>query len=270
MFCKDCKDNVFSIILSAFSSVYTNTRIGKIKLLKGLNGDAVEKEIVDKRPSIVPVPSKTPRESVNQMELISIKDSQSTVELGQVDVNDEKLPLKDNHEDEIESKGVKDLELNQPKVNHKFSFTRKMRKLIRLENDYKLADRSVFTTIITVEQIVIFLIIKLSPFSERVEDTPLLIFYCAIIPLFILGQLLEAIYYTYLNPEAKYRQRVGCRKTSLSLTLFTLFVAGIVAILYLLYNLEQFGYFIIILTIIVVLILSIVFYVITCSCCKRY
>ena len=85
-----------------------------------------------------------------------------------------------------------------------------------------------------------------------------------------IGQLLEAIYYSYLNPEAKYLQRVGYRKMILSLTLSILFVvAGIVGIMYVLYDLKQMGYFIIILTIIVVLILSVIFYAISSSCCNR-
>lgn len=74
---------------------------------------------------------------------------------------------------------------------------------------------------------------------------------------------------TWLNPEAKYSQRVGYRKMILSFTLVLLFVAGIVAILYVLYDLKEMGYFIIILTIVIVLLLSIIFYVITSSCCKK-
>ena len=111
--------------------------------------------------------------------------------------------------------------------------------------------------------------LKFSPFSERVDDLTLTIFYSATIPLFIIGILLESIYYNYLNPESKFRQRFGFRKIFLSLTLSSLFIAGLVTILILLYNSEQFGYFIIILTIIVVLILSIIFYIVTSSCCTR-
>ena len=106
-------------------------------------------------------------------------------------------------------------------------------------------------------------------FSERINEYHIDIFYFSIIPLFIIGQLLEAIYHTYLNPEAKYRQRMGCRKYSLTSLLVLLFLGGLAVALYFLYDYDQMGYFIIILTIIVVLVLSILVYVIFTFCCTR-
>ena len=195
-------------------------------------------------------------------------DNLSMSELGEIGKCDDAIK-RFNEKDEHISPTKVTTDNDQTKSNSALSFVRSTRNLIRKENDYKILDRNVFTTLIFIQQIVIMVVINFSPFPERVQELPLNIFNLTIVPLFITGQLLEAIYYGYLNPEAKYLQRIEYRKMVLSLTLFILFVAGIVGVLYVLYDLKQMGYFIIILTIIVVLILSIIFYAISSSCCKR-
>ena len=256
------KDTIFSITLSAFSSVYTNTRIGKIKLLKGLSED---RELLDDERHGV-----SDRETYEGIELGAVKANQFVAEEGEIHDSEEEIkPLKDKAEGDLEPKIVSLSDDNESRVDSRLTSIKRTRQLIRKEYDYKLADRLAFTTIIVIEQVVILLAIKIFPFSERINDSHINIFYCSIIPLFIIGQLLEAIYHTYLNPEAKYRQRMGCRKYFLTFVLLLLLLGGLIAALYFLYDYEQMGYFIIILTIIVVLILSILVYVIFTFRCTR-
>ena len=257
------RDTLFTITLSALSSVYTNTRIGKLRLLKGLDEEQVDNAIND---LIVREESKLERQDMIELDVHN--DNLVAAELGETGKCDDETKAF-NVKDEHSSPTKVTTDNDQTKIDSELSLVKNTRNLIRKENDYKLVDRIVFTTIIFIQQIVIMVVINLSPFPERVQKLPLNIFNLTIVPLFATGQLLEAIYYNYLNPEAKYLQRVGYRKMALSLTLFILFVAGIVGLLYVLYDLKQMGYFIIILTIIVVLILSITFYAISSSCCKR-
>ena len=263
------KDMLFSVILSSFTSVYTNTRVGKIKLNKSLDDENYEyskdKELIDSES-----PIENNRESHKGIESFSATDEHSAIELGEITRNiDETERLNSETENNILSTSNEIKTAHERETKNKLWSIQETRRLIRKEGDYKLVDRFVYTTFIIIQQVLILVAIQLSPFKERVQSLQLTVFKISIIPLFIFGLLLEAVYYTYLNPEAKYRQRVGCRKTSLSLTLCALIVAGLVGILYLLHHFEQMGYFIIILTIIVVLTLSVIFYVTTSSCCKK-
>jgi len=250
------KDTILSLTLSAFSSVYTNTRIGKVRLLKGLN-EPLELANDDTNNVISLIETNTKGHEL--IELNPLNDASSAAELGQVTINcDEITPLNEVNDNS-----------NQSNIEQQISLIKRKRLLVRKENDYKLADRIIFTAIVTIEQLAILLAINKFPFSERIEQSYISTFHFAIIPLFVCGQLLEAIYYIYLNPEAKYRQRRGVRKISLSIVLTVLFLSSVAAILFLMHNLNEMGYFIIIVTIIVVLTLSVVFYIITSSCCKR-
>ena len=193
-----------------------------------------------------------------------------STELGVVVRNEDELtPLNAENNNTLVPNMPNPNDNNQLKIDSDKSFIKQTRNLIRKENDYKLADRLVFTAIIWIEQISMILVIQLLHYSERFEQSNINTFYFTIIPLFVVGQLLEGIYCTYLNPEAKYRQRRGFRKMLLTLVLSLIFLGCVFAILYLLHDLNEMGYLIIILTIIVVLILSIVFYGIASTCCKR-
>ena len=208
---------------------------------------------------------------LQRIELDTVKENISLTELGELSNNEEETkPLSRENQDGLESEKLDTVNNIPSRSDHNKSLIRKTRELIRKENDYKLVDRFVFTTIIIIEQVIMLVVLRLFTYSENTHDLHLTIFYSAVIPIFVFGNLLEAIYYTFLNPEAKYRQRIGCRKSSLSLTLFTLFITGLVSVLYLLYEFDQIGYFIIILTIIVVLTLSMFFFAITSSCCARH
>ena len=262
------KDAIVSITLSSFSSVYTNTRIGKVELVNGLDHEVIEEESNSTKAFI-----EIDDDQKDNTELDTINETVGKAELEESSmiIGIEKL----NEERSLPK--TKDTKLGDNQAKHyeakkKANSVRKFdntRALIRKEDDYKLVDRLVFTTIILSQQVAILLIIHFFPFTERVEDLHIKIFYLSTIPLFIIGLLLEAIYYTFLNPEAKYRQRKGYRKSILSLTLFLIFLGGLVGLLYGLHVLKQTGYFIIILTIVIVLTLSLIFYLISSFWCKR-
>ena len=249
-------------------NVYTNTRIGKVELVKGFDHELIEEESDFKKAFIEIVNNQkdnteldTINETVGNREL-----EESAMIIAIEKLNEERSLL------EIKETNFGDNQAKRSEEKKKASIVRKFNKtraLIRKEDDYKLVDRLVFTTIIIIQQVAILLIIHFFPFNERVEDLHIQIFYLSTIPLFVIGLLLEAIYYTYLNPEAKYRQRKGYRKIGLSLILFSIFLGGLVGLLYGLHLLKQTGYFIIILTIIIVLSLSLIFYLVTSLCCKR-
>ena len=71
--------------------------------------------------------------------------------------------------------------------------------------NYKLTDRIAFTCIVWMEQIAMFVAIHV--LDSRDVDLRIDIFYIVIVPLFVIGQLMEGIYQTYMNPQTKHRQR---------------------------------------------------------------